>query len=248
MATTVSMTPNPEFRTVEGLTNTTFDSNNITSGRMITEDGILQEWNDIRALKARADACCRDLLIWEAHVQIVRMNTNTRTSYAMSSSVGGVVVSSFDDNVRAGVMRRGLPYTATFPVKWDDSLYVRNLTAHRNLQDCNGYIREGGRRQEFGIVEYRCILDGEIGNLFCVNGGARTGFWKGAATTTAATGLRINWNNEWGNWVKNTAADGTVTLTDNRCLETFNVIRLYTQWVLKECADGSIIADNEDWA
>lgn len=235
------------FESVSGLTNTTFDPENIEDGRMTTEDSVLRAHNDIAELRRRADACCRELLIWEAHVQVVRMNTNTKTNgYGMSTSVGGVVVSMFEENVRADVMRRGLPYTVVFPLKWDPELYVRNLSVHRLPNSCGAYTRVN--RSETGILEFRRVADSVLNDTFCLDGGIRNGFWIGARTTNNEIGLRLNYNNEWSNGFSLTIEDdGTVLLTDARRAGDFNVMRYYTQWVLKECADGSIITDNPDW-
>lgn len=235
------------FESVSGLTNTTFDPENIEDGRMTTEGSVLQAYNDIAELRRRADACCRDLLIWEAHVQVVRMNTNTKKNYGMNTHVGGTVVSMFEENVRAGVMRRGLPYTAVFPLKWDPDLYVKNMTLH-STSSCGGYDAGGGKRSEAGILEFRRVADSVLNDTFCLNGGIRNGFWRGASTTNNGIGLRLNYNNEWSTGFSLAIEDdGTVLLTDARRSGDFNVMRYYTQWVLKECADGSIIADNPDW-
>ena len=125
----LSLSSNPSFNTVTGLTNTTFDPVNYVENRMATEQQISDLYNRIVGEEKRRDECCRDIIVWEAHVQIVRMNTSNIDSSNILVG-GGAVISNFDENVSVGTMRRGLSYTVTFPVKWDDNLYVkRNVTA-----------------------------------------------------------------------------------------------------------------------
>lgn len=246
MATTVSMTPNPVFETINGLTNTTFDPDDITSGRMITEDNILQTWHEINALKSRIDACCRDLLIWEARVQIVQMHTN-RLSNDFANS-GGNVISSFEDNVNAGCLRRGRTYTVRFPVKWDDALYVKRNIDAAGLSNCS-YSGANllSRRLH---VNYRVVEDDYIGvAASCASGSGYKGFWITVASGSAYTnpklvnGALINANNVWTNFLYEVADDGEVRITDMRGTTDFTVIRFYTQWMLRRCADGSEFTD-----
>lgn len=251
MAQFISMPQNPVFSTVtlasDGME---FDPNNIRSGHMTKEEQLIQLYNRITALEKKHDECCRDIIFWEARVQIVRINRNT-ISYYNTFNSGGTVVSSFSDNIKTGKLRRGLPYTVTFPVKWDSAKYtIRNAIA-TNASNCNAKETVEYEPYTRRIVNYRIVEDDHLAVAQCAtssNNYAR--FWYNSDDTNESYrktvhGLWINPGNNWGSFVHEVADDGTVTITDNRRNTDFNVIRYYTQWVLRECADGSMISDPE---
>lgn len=99
----LSISQNPQFQTVTGLTNQVFDRNNIVSGQMATEAQIQQLWQDIITLEQRIDYCCRDIVYWDIQVRI-------RDKY-------GNIVTDYLDNRTTGITRRGKNFTMTFPLK-----------------------------------------------------------------------------------------------------------------------------------
>lgn len=99
----LSISKNPQFQTVTGLTNQTFNRNNIVSGQMATEAQIQQLWQDIIRLEERIDYCCRDIVFWDVQVRI-------RDRF-------GNIVSDFLENRTTGITRRGKKFTMTFPLK-----------------------------------------------------------------------------------------------------------------------------------
>lgn len=99
----LSISKNPQFQTVTGLTNQVFDRNNIVSGQMATEAQIQQLWQDIITLEQRIDYCCRDIVYWDIQVRI-------RDKY-------GNIITDYLDNRTTGIARRGKNFTMTFPLK-----------------------------------------------------------------------------------------------------------------------------------
>lgn len=47
---------------------------------MATEQQIAEIYGRIANLSSRIDYCCRDMIEWETHVQIVRLNNNNVNS------------------------------------------------------------------------------------------------------------------------------------------------------------------------
>lgn len=94
---------NPDFQTVNSLTNLVFDRNNVRSGRMATEAQIQQLWQDIIRLEERIDYCCRDIVYWDFRVRI-------RDKY-------GNVITDYLDNRTTGIARRGKNFKMTLPIK-----------------------------------------------------------------------------------------------------------------------------------
>lgn len=99
----LAINKNPNFDTVNSLTNLTFDRNNVRSGRMATEAQIQQLWQDIILLEQRIDYCCRDIVFWDFRVRIRDKQGN--------------IISEYLDNRTTGISRRGKPYTMTLPIK-----------------------------------------------------------------------------------------------------------------------------------
>lgn len=232
---------NPSFNSITELTNTTFNPTNYVENRMATEQQISELYNRIVENEIRRDSCCRDIIVWEAHTQIVRMNTNAIDNYGILSS-GGVVISDFNENVNIGTMRRGLDYTVTFPIKWDSELYVRRNRESSPANNCGLSTNQSN----VTILSYRMIEDDSIevcNAQSTTQNSAR--FWLLYPSPGNKTGTPVNPNNNWGSFVYDVKDDGTVTITDHRRNTNFNVIRFYTQWILRRCADDSIIPDPE---
>lgn len=257
---------NPKFNTVLGLTNTTFDANNIVSGRMVTEQQLQDTWRRIYDDEILIDRCCRDIILWETYVQVVRLNNNTFIEppnlVAPCPGSGGTVVSSFYDNVKVGISRRGLPLTAEFALKWDSNLYSTWTPEAR--QGYNGNVlyfsQENSAMGKY--VHYRFLYDtddNQIGNDNAMQGTStnRANFFSGknqfdgpenGRGGVVSAGRMVNTINSegvitWYSFILNIANDGTVTLRDNRRRTDFNIIRFFTQWCLKRCSDGSILPE-----
>lgn len=257
---------NPEFATITGLTNRNFNPASITEGQMITEAQMLEVYERIVADEQRADACCRDVIFWEARTQIVRLNSNAIASYTKTdtglsyprTTAGGVVVSSWNDNVRYGSMRRGLPYTVSFPIKWDDALYVPMHTSinktYSNTRTCDLVSAVDSQYENF--IAYMYAEDNVIQPTMCdVTLSNRSGFMmSGNADMTSTTRFGVKRANlssyallpeiTWNSFNYKMENDGTVTIRDDRRATHFSVIRYYTQWTLNECADGSLLTDS----
>lgn len=99
----LAVSQNPSFNTVNSLTNTTFDRNNLRSGRMATEDQIQQLWQDIIRLEERIDYCCRDIVFWDFRVRI-------RDKY-------GNIITDYLENRTTGIARRGKNFVMRLPIK-----------------------------------------------------------------------------------------------------------------------------------
>lgn len=242
----LSLNSNPSFSTVTGLTNTTFNISSYLENRMATEEQISQLYNRIVEEETRRDQCCRDIIIWEAHVQVVRMNTLDLTDYNNLRG-GGEVISSFDENVSVGTMRRGLPYTITFPLKWDNSTYVPRDVVASSQNNCGNSLSSTTSSIKL-YTNYRIIQDNSIVVSNCTaTTNTVKGFWYVgqllSSTNNNQAGHYINSNNVWDNFVHQMANDGTVTIKDLRRNTNFNIIRYYTQWILRQTANGQIIPD-----
>ena len=208
---------------------------------MATEQQISELYQDIVAAEKQRDYCCRDIIVWETHTQIVRMNTNAINDYGILYS-GGVVVSDFDMNVNIGVMRRGLDYTVTFPIKWNSELYVRRNRESAPQNSCG----ISSNQDNATILSYRMIEDDSIQVCNAQSTATNSArFWLVYPNPGYKTGIPVNPDNDWGSFVHDVKDDGTVTITDHRRNTNFNIIRFYTQWILRRCADGSIIPDPE---
>lgn len=238
---------NPSFNSVTELTNTTFNPTNYVENRMATEEQISQLYKRIVEQETRRDRCCRDVIIWEAHVQVVRMNTLSLTNYDNLQG-GGQVISSFDENVEVGTMRRGLTYTVTFPLKWDNNLYVPRDVHATSKSSCTNSASSSTSSSRL-YTNYRIIEDNSITVSTCTASTSTVkGFWYGGQPISSnkndnAGGHYINPENVWDNFVHEIAPDGTVTIKDLRRNTNFNVIRYYTQWILRQTADGQTIPD-----
>ena len=254
---------NPKFNTVLGLSNTTFDPNNIVSGRMVTEQQLQALWQRIYDDEQIIDRCCRDIILWEAHVQIVRLNTNTLDPNLGFPNAGGVVVSPFMDNVTVGIARRGLPFTVTFPLKWSNSLYTKfTPESDSNYVYRSPVLYQSPNEIWSKFVQYRYIFnwdnEGDLGFFECQGGPyTRCGFFNGRNEGTGPDGHRGssiaggrmvntidgNGNITWYSFIHDIADDGTVTIRDNRRRTDFEIVKFYTQWCLKRCSDDTILPD-----
>lgn len=259
---------NPKFNTVLGLSNTTFDPNNIVSGRMVTEQQLQALWQRIYDDELIIDRCCRDIILWEAHVQIVRLNTNTLDPNLGFPTAGGVAVSPFADNVSVGVARRGLPFTVTFPLKWNSSLYTKFTpegagVMANNIPSAVPVNYTGWNHLWSKYIQYRFIYQYEDEGTLSIydncqgSSNTRCGFFRGINGPTAAEdhrgpttggGRMVNTidgygNVNWYSFVHDIADDGTVTLRDNRRRTDFEIVKFYTQWCLKRCADDTILPE-----
>lgn len=148
MKYTLAISQNPEFQTVNSLTNLVFDRNNVRSGQMATEDQIQQLWQDIIRLEERIDYCCRDIVFWDIQVQV-------RDRY-------GNVITDFLENRTTGITRRGKNFTMKFPLKavpkyeanvsWvvNDPYYVNN--------DRTACIKNGGDGGNYALIADFCSL------------------------------------------------------------------------------------------
>lgn len=99
----------PSFNTVINLTNKTFNPDNITEGRMATEDQILQLEQRYNEVQQIVDYCCRDIVVWKTFVRIIDSSGN--------------VVSPYGENVVVGTARRGKPFTVTFSPNFNPNTY-----------------------------------------------------------------------------------------------------------------------------
>lgn len=107
---TPTFSENPSFDTVNDLTNTTFNPDQIVEGRMATEAQIQELERRYTDVEARRNYCCRDIVVWKTYTRIV--------------SPDGIVVSNFIENVEVGTARRGMPFTVTFTPKFDANTFV----------------------------------------------------------------------------------------------------------------------------
>ena len=235
----------PSFNSVTKLTNITFNPTNYVENRMATEQQISELYNRIVENEIRRDYCCRDIIVWEAHTQIVRMNTfNLDGSNILRG--GGAVISDFNENISIGTMRRGLSYTVTFPIKWDSNLFTARNVGVTTGTNC----LSAGPSTDFTLVSYRIIEENSIAVGDCQSTSLNYArFWYSINTQISdnlnndVNGHRINPNNNWGSFVHDIKDDGTVTITDHRRNTNFNVIRFYTQWILRRTADNQTIPD-----
>ena len=148
---------------------------------MATEDQIAQLYRDIVRNEKRRDECCRDIFVWEARVQVVRMNTFRLNSTFGYLEGGGVVISSFDDNVNVGIGRRGLPYTVTFPLTWNDGTYVKRNAASSGTSGC-GHA-DGNGTYSWVNVFYRYMEDHKIVPCDAISTSTNySNFWIGKGT------------------------------------------------------------------
>lgn len=221
---------------------------------MVTEEQLLEVYERIVEDERRADACCRDIVFWEARTQIVQLYTNTTASAYGETypNSGGVVISTIDENVNTGSMRRGLPYTVTFPVKWDDNLYVKNITPFATPPSVNNgcgiqNINNNDAKKTIRVNNYFYAEDKNIYVNSCSSTSSnRAQFLSVTGVTgTYYTGTQINPGNNWGAFTFDKLPDGTVTIKDNRRNTNYNIIRFYTQWLLRECLDGTSFTDWE---
>lgn len=113
---TPTFSENPSFDTVNDLTNTTFNPDQIVEGRMATEAQIQELERRYTEVEARRNYCCRDIVVWKTYTRIV--------------SPDGIVVSNFIENVEVGTARRGMPFTVTFTPKFDANTFVDYRSTH----------------------------------------------------------------------------------------------------------------------
>lgn len=242
----IGFVDNPRFESITGLTNTTFDPNNIQEDRMASEAQVLAAWNASADLEMEVERCCKDMCVWETYVQIVRMNTNTLSSNGVPNS-GGVVISPFSRNRRSGIIRQGEIYTATFSLPFNGDIYAPYTIVAAN--DGGIYTTNFSNDiKNIKAVQYRLVVDGSI---VCASASAsvnqnsrRHNFFKFvdySSNNFNNNGYIINNVGNWGSFARSVADDGTVSITDSRQMEGGTVFRYYTQWTLRECANGSLL-------
>ncbi len=256
----IDFSDNPSFNTVLGLSNTTFNPNNIVSGRMVTEQQLQETWQRIYDDEQLIDRCCRDIILWEAHVQVVRLNTNSLGGTAPNNyyNSGGVVVSDFDENVTVGIMRRGMKYTVTFPLKWDNNLYVPHTAEAYTYLTPVGYGNTSHQYSKVVQYRYREGTDKIVVATGASQTNNRANFLVGEGNSATASGvqrgvtgggilingdIQADLSQNWGSFTLDIKDDGTVNLTDNRRNTNFDIIKFYTQWTLRRCSDGSMLSD-----
>lgn len=126
----LAINKNPDFQTVNSLTNLVFDRNNVRSGRMATENQIQQLWQDIIRLEERIDYCCRDIVYWDFQVRI-------RDKY-------GNIITDYLENRTTGIARRGKNFVMRLPIKAVPKYEVNSVTSgqgsdifvDRNSKNC----------------------------------------------------------------------------------------------------------------
>ena len=111
----IDFSNDPVFETVTGLTNTTFNINNIVENRMATEGQLLTIANRINDLENRINYCCNDIVIWKTYVRIITEGTS-------------VIISDWNENVVVGTTRKNNPFTVYFGVPLDAGRYYPNLS------------------------------------------------------------------------------------------------------------------------
>lgn len=131
----LAVNKNPDFQTVNSLTNLVFDRNNVRSGRMATEAQIQQLWQDIILLEERIDYCCRDIVYWDFRVRI-------RNKY-------GNIMSDFLDNRTTGIARRGKNFKMTLPIK-----AIPKYEMNQAGSDASSYFIDGNNK--------KCLIDGGV--------------------------------------------------------------------------------------
>lgn len=158
----VKYSDNPQFQTITGLTNTTYNSETSEETRMATEAQIQEIKEKIMEIDSRRNYCCRDIVVWHSYVRIVDTNRN--------------VISPFIDNMAVGTARRGIPFTVTFNPKWSADKFMPFSTSGNNEEGYNG---DGGRSFLINVNTYntnttysqqsqREIVDKDIKNSLSV--------------------------------------------------------------------------------
>lgn len=111
----IDFSDDPVFETVTGLTNTTFNINNITENRMATEGQLLDIANRINELQNRINYCCNDIVTWKTYVRVITEGTH-------------IVVKDWDQNVVVGTTRKNNPFTVYFGLPFDTSKFYPNAS------------------------------------------------------------------------------------------------------------------------
>ena len=114
----IDFSDDPIFETVTGLTNTTFNINNITENRMATEGQLLYIAERINDLQNRINYCCNDIATWKTYVRIIAEGTHT-------------VVSDWDQNVVVGTTRKNNPFTVYFGVPFNTTKFYPNASIYK---------------------------------------------------------------------------------------------------------------------
>ena len=111
----IDFSDDPVFETVTGLTNTTFNINNVVENRMATEGQLLDIANRINDLQNRINYCCNDIVTWKTYVRVIAENSNT-------------VMSDWDENVVVGTTRKNNPFTVYFGLPLDTEKFYPNAS------------------------------------------------------------------------------------------------------------------------
>lgn len=114
----IDFSDDPVFETITGLTNTTFNINNITENRMATEGQLLDIAERINDLQNRINYCCNDIVTWKTYVRIIAEGTHT-------------VVSDWDQNVVVGTTRKNNPFTVYFGVPFNTTKFYPNASIYK---------------------------------------------------------------------------------------------------------------------
>lgn len=111
----IDFSDDPVFETVTGLTNTTFNINNVTENRMATEGQLLDIANRINDLQNRINYCCNDIVTWKTYVRVIAENTH-------------VVVRDWDRYTVVGTTRKNNPFTVYFGLPLDTEKFYPNAS------------------------------------------------------------------------------------------------------------------------
>lgn len=114
----IDFSDDPIFETVTGLTNTTFNINNIVENRMATEGQLLDIAERINDLQNRINYCCNDIVTWKTYVRIIAEGTHT-------------VISDWDQNIVVGTTRKNNPFTVYFGVPFNTRLFYPNASIYK---------------------------------------------------------------------------------------------------------------------
>lgn len=113
----IDFSDDPVFETVTGLTNTTFNINNITENRMATEGQLLDIANRINDLQNRINYCCNDIVTWKTYVRVIIERTST-------------VIRDWDENVVVGTTRKNNPFTVYFGLPLNTEKFYPNASIY----------------------------------------------------------------------------------------------------------------------
>ncbi len=123
----IDFSDDPVFKTVTGLTNTTFNINNVVENRMATEGQLLNVANRITDLQNRINYCCNDIVVWKTYVRVIAENTHT-------------VISDWDENVVVGTTRKNNPFTVEFGLPLDAGKFYPNASMFNKISNERSFM------------------------------------------------------------------------------------------------------------